>query len=199
MMANVTQLSDMQLPLRFRKPSLYMIALAREVLASSEKFSNSYALTFGSIELSLLLPLMTMNKVNPQIVIPDGMELNLTWMLNSFLKINEKTDKEVVDEFGTRPLTERQAFLSALSAYFKIFASYGTWFYLRNKYRESRSRVYAPEQQPLKLATTPMFSKTFSSEQLMEDLRHTKRLLHSEDKQKSLYFYLSSVSWFTDL
>ncbi len=146
---------------------------------------------------------MAVNKINPQFLIPDEMELNLTWMLNSFLKIGEKTDQEVVAEFRSRPLTERQAFLSALSAYFKLFASYGTWFYLRNKYRESLSRVYAPEQQPLdcrrKLTnTTPMFSKTFSSEQMMEDLRQTKRLLHSGENQKSLYFYLSSVSWFTD-
>ena len=185
---------DIEFPLRFQKPSQNMYNLAREILDKAEDFESnpsSFYTTFGSPELSLLLPLHVLNRLNPRLVIPDGVQLNLTWMLESYLKMEDGPDL-VVEKFRSRPVIERVAFLAAVDAYFKLYASYQTLYYLRNRYRANRPYFHSVEQQqPSGFNRTVMFSQTFTSDQMMEDLRETKRLLHSEEK-KSLY---SNLNW----
>ena len=78
-------------------------------------------MTFGSPELSLLLPLYVMNRLNSRIVIPDGAQLNLTWMMESLLKMRDGPNV-VVEKFRSRPIIERVAILAAVDAYFKFYA-----------------------------------------------------------------------------
>ena len=198
MMAIVTQMSDLQLPLKIRKPSVHMMNLAREIVFHldnlSSSINSSFYSSFGSSELELLLPLIILNRLKPQIPIPEGEELSLTWMLKAYLEIDaEKSPEHVVACFRSQPALERNAFLTALSAYFKLFGSFTTWFHMRTKYRDSYSRlsptpVQQPSSQPLSVS---MFSHTFTPSHLMDDLRQAKYLLESR-KSPSLY---SSISW----
>jgi hypothetical protein len=196
MMTIVTQMSDLQLPLQIRKPGMHMMNLAREIVLRSDDLTNSsFCSSFGSSELELLLPLVILNRLKPQIPIPEGENLNLTWMLNSYLEIDEvKKREDVVARFRSQPAVERNAFLAALSAYFKLFGSFRTWFHMRTRYRYPNRptpvQQSSPEPPPVN-----MFSRTFTLSHLMEDLRQAKYLLEVDKglaKKTSLY---SSLSW----
>lgn len=195
MMTIVTQMSDLQLPLQIRKPGVHMMNLAREIVLRSDDLTNSsFCSSFGSSELELLLPLVILNRLKPQIPIPEGENLNLTWMLNSYLEIDEvKKREDVVTRFQSQPAVERNAFLTALSTYFKLFGSFRTWFHMRTRYRypdmPTPVQQSSPEPPPVN-----MFSRTFTLSHLMEDLRQAKYLLEVDKglhKKASLYSLLS--------
>ena len=123
-MATVIQLMDVEFPLRFKKPSQNMYDLTREILSKTDDIENitsSFYTTFGSPELSLLIPLHVMNRLNSRIVIPDGAQLNLTWKMESLLKMRDGPNV-VVEKFRSRPIIERVAILAAVDAYFKFYA-----------------------------------------------------------------------------
>jgi hypothetical protein len=116
-------------------------------------------------------------------------------MLNSYLEIDEVKKREnVVARFRSQPAMERNAFLTALSAYFKLFGSFRTWFHMRTRYRYPDR--HTPVQQSLpEPPPVNMFSCTFTLNHLMEDLRQAKYLLEVDKglaKKASLY---SSLSW----
>lgn len=200
MMAVVTQLSDLHLPLKIRKPSCHMMNLAREIVLHSDNVidnsSCSFYSSFGSLELELLLPLTILSRLKPQICIPEGEHLNLTWMLNSFLEIhNQQSREDVVALFRSKPRTEIDAFLTALCTYFKLFGSFKTWFHMRSKYRSSASRSSPiPGQSSTQPLSLNMYSHSFTPSHLMDDLRQTKYLLEAkkESNDGSLY---SRLSW----
>lgn len=200
MMAVVTQLSDLHLPLKIRKPSCHMMNLAREIVLHSDNVidnsSCSFYSSFGSLELELLLPLTILSRLKPQICIPEGEHLNLTWMLNSFLEIhNQQSREDVVALFRSKPRTEIDAFLTALCTYFKLFGSFKTWFHMRSKYRSSASRSSPiPGQSSTQPLSLNMYSHSFTPSHLMDDLRQTKYLLEAkkESDDGSLY---SRLSW----
>ena len=194
-MATVIQLMDVEFPLRFKKPSQNMYDLTREILSKTDDIENitsSFYTTFGSPELSLLIPLHVMNRLNSRIVIPDGAQLNLTWMMESLLKMRDGPNV-VVEKFRSRPIIERAAFLAAVDAYFKLYASHQTWFYLQSMNIVNEPYIFHSEQQqPLGLHPAVVFSRTFPFDQLMGDLREAGRLLHSAEGGKSLY---SELNW----
>lgn len=200
MMAVVTQLSDLHLPLKIRKPRCHMMNLAREIVLHSDNVidnsSCSFYSSFGSPELELLLPLTILSRLKPQICIPEGEHLNLTWMLNSFLEIhNQQSREDVVALFRSKPRTEIDAFLTALCTYFKLFGSFKTWFHMRSKYRSSASRSSPiPGQSSTQPLSLNMYSHSFTPSHLMDDLRQTKYLLEAkkESDDGSLY---SRLSW----
>lgn len=205
MMTIVTQMTDLHLPLKIRKPGEHMMNLAREIVLHLDNLTgiidSSFCSSFGSSELELLLPLVILNRLKPQIIIPEGENLNLTWMLKSYLKIDvEKSREEVVAHFWTEnSALERNTFLTALSAYLKLFCSFKTWFHMRTKYRDSCSR-FSPTPSTQQTSSLPpsvsMFSNTFTLKNLLEDLRQAKYLLEddkeSAKKDRPLY---SALSW----
>lgn len=197
MMAMVTQLSDLQLPLKVRKPSVRMMELAREILHQSDCLIDrqiSFYNSFGSLELSLLLPLTVLNRQKPQISIPEGELLSLTWLLNSYLELDSGGNEEVVSRFWSQPPVERDAFLTALAAYFKLYCAFKTWFHMRDKYRgSSRLETSTIRQRSNQPQPVTMFSRTFSPDHFMADLRQTKYLLgvNQETNTRSLYSLLS--------
>ncbi len=195
MMTIVTQMSDIQLPLQFRKPGVHMMNLAREIVLRSDDLTNSsFCSSFGSSELELLLPLVILNRLKPQIPIPEGENLSLTWMLNSYLEIDKvKKREDVVACFRSQPAVERNAFLTALSTYFKLFGSFKTWFHMRSKYH-NRDLPTPVQQSSPEPPPVDMFSRTFTLNHLMEDLRQAKYLLKVDKglpKKASLYSLLS--------
>ena len=123
-MAIVTQLMDVQFPLvRLQKPSQNMYNLARDIMDKAEDFENypcSFYTSFGSPELSLLLPINFLNRVNPRLAIPYGAQLNLTWILDSYLKMEDEPNL-VLEKFRSRPVFERMAFQSAVYSYWNIY------------------------------------------------------------------------------
>lgn len=198
MMALVTQLSDLQLPLKVRKPSVRMMELAREILHHSDCLVDkqiSFYNSFGSPELSLLLPLTVLNRQKPDISIPEGELLSLPWLLNSYLEPDSGTKEQVVTRFWSLPPVQRSAFLTALATYFKLYCAFKTWFHIRDKYRESsryNTRTGHRSNQPKSVA---MFSRTFSPNHLIDDLRQTKYLLGIDREISSRSVY-SLLSWF---
>jgi len=198
MITVVTKLSDLQLPLQMRKPSMHMMNLAREIVLHSNDLStsinSSFCSSFGSSELELLLSLIILNRLKPEISIPERENLSLTWMLNSYLEIDTvKSREDVVARFRSKSVAERNAFLTALSTYLKLFGSFTTWFHLRSKYRHQYSPT--PVQQSLSQPlSVNIFSRTFTSSHLMDDLRQAKYLLQVDKrlpKKASLYSLLS--------
>lgn len=198
MMTMVTQMSELQLPLKMGKPGVHMMNLARESVLHlnnlTSTINNAFCRSFGSSEMELLLPLVILNRLKPQIVIPEGEYLSLTWMLKSYLNIDtNKSREDVVACFRSQPTVERNAFLTALFAYFKLFGSFTTWFHMRTKYRENTRLTPVQQTSPQPLFVS-MFSNTFTPTHLMDDLRQAKCLLEvdkgSSKKNPSLYYSL---------
>ena len=122
-MAIVMQLMDVEFSLRFRKPPQNIYELTKEILGKAEDIKRSPARFTRHLdrEVSLLLPFYVMNRLNSRIVIPDGAQLNLTWKMESLLKMRDGPNV-VVEKFRSRPIIERVAILAAVDAYFKFYA-----------------------------------------------------------------------------
>lgn len=199
MMVDITQLSEMRLPLKIRKPGGHMLNLAREIVQHAGCLMTgqiSFYNSFGSYEMSLLLPLSVLSLQKPLVSLPEGKNLCLSWMINSFLvRKNCESEDDLKARFWSRPQIERNAFLTALETYFKLYCALETWLLMRKKYRISEnSRPLGPP--PIQPISVTIFSKTFSPAHLMDDLRQTKYLLdvdkHTKKRAMSLY---SSLSW----
>lgn len=170
-----------------------MVNLAREIVHHSEDLVNtsySFYYSFGSPELCLLLPLIVLSRYKPEISFSID-QLNLAWLTKSYLVDGEEA--KIVADFRSQTTVVKNAFLMAVTTYLKLYCAWKIWFHMRDKYRNSIRASVPLRQNTSQPLPDNMFSRTFTEDLLMDDLRETKFLLEikSGEKQRSLLSTLS--------
>lgn len=166
-----------------------MFEIARMINLNSKESiisSESFLYSFRSTELRLLLSLEILNRQsNPPRLL--GVEQLSLKALLSFV-LGTESQLNAVD-FSTR-LRGRAAefqccFVTAVSAYLKLYGTSKTWFILRDRYKKSSRQMerYSPEP-------VDMFSSSYTKQHLIDDLKQAKWLLDADTKGKRVLFDL---------
>ena len=219
MMASVTQLCDVQVPLKMRKVGERMSHLGREmanlvldVYGRPTASSMTYRDVLKSVACSQLrfwLSTSLLNRLDSSVPILEGQRLTLSSMLQSYLidpslssspdspRISRDKAMLSVNRFRTKSAAFRWCTVVALSAYMRMFCTAKTWFFIRDKRRypasKMRNLMPPPELNGSESGrgSADIFSTSFTFQSLMEDLKAAKLLLHSNRESKSLYSLIS--------
>lgn len=202
MLAAINQLTDLSLPLTFRKPNEHMVNLAREIVnlaADRAIFNQSHFFSsFGSRELQLLIPLVVLHNSNPTTEISNPNCISLQSLTRVYLKMDKDTEtRKAVEKFKKETVEFRTALLTALSAYVDLFGCFKAWQSLMYKVRCPNMTNQLDSDFALPVE---MFSNSFTIDDFIEDLRQANRLFKKipvtkNMAKKSLY---SSLSMYID-
>ena len=193
MMTAVTQLSEMQAPLKMRKPGERMFLLAREIAMLSKPTyvrTQTYLNSFGSPEMRLLLSLSVLNRLDPIRLTLEGTQLDFHSILSTHLRLDDSTSRaDVIDRFKQQSNEIRVCVLTAIDAYMKLFCLNRAWYVILDRYRHPRyyhnPSVYHDKP------TVDFYSRSFSFSHMVEGLKKSKVLLHCTRRNKSFYSTLS--------
>ena len=198
LMMVVTQLSEMQTPLKIRKPGEKMFSLAREI-AVLRKPTNVCTLTFlnsfSSSEMRLLLSLSLVNRLDPTRPMLGGTQLDFHSILTTHLELDGSTSlTDVIDHFKQQSNEIRFCVLTAIDTYMKLFCINRTWYTILDRYRYP-SRYHDNHSGYYDNPFVDLYSRSFSFSHMVEGLKKSKVLLHRTRSTKSLYSILSTC-WF---
>ena len=201
MMMSVTQLSEMQFPLKIRKPGEKMSNLGRDIamlLNPSTLCTHQFLASFGSSETRLAISSAMLNRIDSSLPMLEGVQLDLNRIL-SLLKMEDKNGTaDSTDAFQMLSDDIRHCIIGTIDSYLKHFLLAKTWYLIRDRYcHPSRSVCAAQEKSNMAFDScselaSELFSVSYKFDHLLNDLKLTKQLLRYSRGTKSLYSSIST-------